>query len=599
MKTLKYGALVIGMLLLSGQLWAQASFPFHHYVHEKVRDTTIRNFMIKKYEGKATASDLEAIEEYLKATKEKTDSIKGESDAQLGEGAEPHIVIHPTDPNILAISYMSEVSFPVFISTDAGASWTQSTFDSEAALYQLFPDDFIFGFGDPILAFAKDGTLYFTYIYLHGNFDSFLGSMLFVYSNDLGNSFVVPPLNDHVIYSGDVFMADLLDREWTDVDNTGGPYDGNLYLSAVYFGGALNTQGQLVLTKPAGSSGFDMSNIVTAIPHGPNGEFTQFVNLKVDQNGRVHLSCGYINPSNFSGSILHTASNDGGQTFSPPVQVGTGGLLFPNQDSPNIVVHNRENAAASLAVDGDNVYITWTDLVGPSSDISKAYFSYSNDGGQNFSPQFEFGNFLVDSIDVFHFFPTVAADSGLVSISWHVIDKISRASNYYLAKSSDFGASFDTVMVISDSPSSFGGGFFYGDYDSSAKSGCYTYSVWSDGRSGSPVVYVAKTQTCSSTWVGIATPELSPVSEAFKVSSIWPNPASNIINFKISLSGSETISCEIYDLQGNLIERNLEKTLPAGDHQIQLNVNQLSAGQYLIRIQGSRGLFASRILVKE
>ncbi len=424
--------------------------------------------------------------------------------------------------------------------------------------------------------------------------------MLFVYSIDTGSSFIVPPLNVHRVYGGrNLFSADLLDREWMEVDNSGGLYDGNLYLSAIYFGGALTTQaGQIVLTKAANSNAFDTINVVTAIPLGLNGEYSQFVNLKVDQNGRVHLSCAYLTSDVGEGFIYHTVSNDGGQTFSPPVQVATGGLLFPNQIvSSNIVVHNRENAAPSLAVDGNNVYIVWTDLVDSVSNISKAYFSYSNNWGQSFSPPFEFGNFLVDSIDVFHFFPTVAADSGLVAISWYTIDKISGESNYYLAESSDFGASFDTVVNISSVPSTFAGSGFYGDYNSSVKRGCYTYSVWSDGRSGIPAVYVAKTQTCSSASIGIT--ELSPVSEAFKVSSIWPNPASNIINLKISLLQNERISFEIYNLQGKLIERNLEKSFPVGDHQIQLDVNQLSAGQYLIKIQASNGLFASRVLVKK
>ncbi|MCA1764380.1 MAG: hypothetical protein LC664_15510, partial [Flavobacteriales bacterium] len=409
---------------LSGHLAGQSSFPFYDYVNEKVRDTTTRNYLIKQYEGTATAADVARFEAYYK----KTYQSKSFSDEDLLEdGAEPHIAIHPDDPGILAVSFMQNseggLSYPVFVSTDAGASWTQSTFDSEAALSQAFPGDNQFGGGDPILAFDDDGTLYLTYLYVHGSFLDINGGIFLVYSNDNGANFVIPPPDEHVVYDNDILSADILDRQWMDVDNTGGSYDGNLYMSAYYPGGDLNTQGQIVLTKPAGSNQFDLDNIAVAVPFGPNGEDTQFGNIKVDQNGRVHVSCVYVNNSSGGGLIYHAVSTDGAQTFGTPVQAGQGGIFFPTQFTGNeTVIHDRENAATSMDVDGNNVYIAWTDL---EDGESKAYFTYSNDGGQSFSPQTEFGNLLVDSVEVYHFFPAVAADSGRVSISWYTVDKIS------------------------------------------------------------------------------------------------------------------------------------------------------------------------------
>lgn len=596
MLTLKKCLFLLLLFCFAGQLTGQSTFPFYDYLEEKVRDTTLRDYLIKRYEGTATAADLAKIEAYYK----KTYQSKSFSEEELLEdGAEPHIVIHPNDPNILAVTFMQDSSgglgFPVFISTDAGASWTQSSFDSGATLSQAFPDDFEFGGGDPILAFDEDGTLYFTYIYVHGSMTNFRAAMFFVYSNDLGASFEIPPQDELVIYDNDVLVGDVLDRQWMAVDNTGGPYDGNLYMSAYYPGGDLNTQGQVVLTKPADSSQFDLDNIAVAVPFGPNGEMTQFGNIKVDQNGHVHLSCVYLNDPVGGGLIYHTVSTDGAQTFSNPVQAGQGGLLTSNQNiSSSAVIHDRENAATSMDVDGNNVYITWTDLEDAES---KAYFTYSNDGGQSFSPQTEFGNSLVDSVDVFHFFPTVAADSGRVSISWYTVDKNSGESNYYLAESSDFGATFDSVMVIADETSSFGGGGFYGDYNSSVKKGCNTYSVWSDGRTGNPDVYIAKTNTCED--IVVSVPELSPVSDALQVSYLWPNPALNEINLEITLREAEVISIDIYDLQGRLIANTFEEQVPQGENNLRLDVSELSAGKYVVKIEAVNGLFASRLLMKK
>jgi len=597
MLTLKHFISFLIVFFLVGQLTAQSSFSFYDFVDEKVRDTVIRDYLIKKYEGNATADDLARIEAYYRATYQSEADSKDEQ--LLQDGAEPHIAIHPTDPNILAVTFMQNstagIAYPVFISTDAGASWTQSTFDSEAALNQVFPDDIQLGGGDPILAFDEGGTLYLTYIYVHGTLPDANAGMFFVYSNDNGTTFEIPPFEDHVVYDNDLFIADVLDRQWMDVDNTGGPYDGNLYMSAFYPGGNLNTQGQVVLNKPADSSTFDTANIAVAVPFGPDGEQTQFGNVKVDQNGHVHVSCAYLNDVSGGGLIYHTVSTDGAQSFSNPILVGQGGLLEPFQSiSDDFVIHNRENGAVSMDVDGNNVYIAWTDLEDAES---KAYFSYSNDGGQNFTPQIEFGNILVDSVDVFHFFPNVAADSGRVSISWYTVDKVSGEVNYYLAESNDFGVTFESADVISEEISSFGGGAFYGDYNASVKKGCHTYSVWSDGRTGSPDVYIAKTATCED--IVVSVPELSPVSDAFKVSYLWPNPALNEINLEITLRESELISIDIYDLQGRFIKSSFEEQVLQGNHNVRIDISEIPAGKYLVKIQAEGGLFASRWLIKE
>lgn len=606
-KSLRWLFFLGSYVVLFGSLHAQSHVFQKSYLEEKVRDPFIREYLEKQIEGTATEEDLIAVERYCAQRKKEASMAKAftvGANQFLEEGAEPHIVMHPKDKNILALAFMktsaSQADYPVYTSRDGGTTWIKSTFNSETALNTVFPGGTILGGGDPILAFDEDGTLHMSYIYIHGTFPTLLrGDMLYVYSLDTGSTFVVPPLQDHVIYGGNLFASDLLDRQWMAVDNSGGPFDGNLYLSAFYFGGALNTIGQLVLTKAADSSYFDLNQVVTAVAPSA-GDLTQFGNIQVDQSGRVHLTCAVADQVNGSGTVVHALSIDGGQTFAAPTQVGTGDVLFPiNGLNPNSVIHDRENAAISLAVDRNNVYVAWTDL---GNDSCKAYFSYSHDGGANFSQQMEFGNMLVGT-SAYHFFPNVAADSGRVTISWYTVDKFSRETNYYVAESADSGSSFQAVYLISDTSSAFvgGGNAFYGDYNASAKRGCTTFSVWSDGRSGSPGIYVARTQLCDTTgipWVSIT--EWSPVSEHFQVGSLWPNPANGVAYFMVSLKESHGVYSELYDIHGRLVKRFDHGLHGQGQHEMVLDIANLASGRYLLKI-GSKNnsLFATRILLKQ
>lgn len=587
------------LIVLSGAIKAQSNFPYEAYLEEKVRDPKIRAYIEKSIKGNSSQADLESIQDYL--TKARLN--KANSDDLIQEGAEPHIIMHPTNDSILALSFMqnslSDADYPVYISLDAGMTWTKSSFSTEAALDSMFPGNTALGGGDPILAFDEDGTLFFSYIYLHGALPAIRADMFLVYSTDTGRSFIVPPLEDHLIYEGDLFMSDVLDRQWMDIDNSGGPYDGNLYLSAFYLGGALNTQGQIVLTKPADSSSFNLDSVATAVVAAP-GYITQFGNVQVDQSGRVHVSCAYMDENTGGGSVYHAVSSDGGKNFSTPTQVGTGGLLAPPQSfTPSWLIHERENAAVSLAVDRDNVYIAWTDL---DSNSAKAYFSYSHDGGATFSAQTEFGKELLGPAS-YQFMPNVAADSGHLSLSWYAVDKTLGITNYYVAESADSGVTFNTgaVLKVSDTSSTFSGasGTFYGDYNTSVKRGCNTYTVWSDGRSGAPEIYVAKTRLCDSAGAALSTThEFSPVSEDFQVGHIWPNPLSSTLNITLKINQEQFIKSVILDLQGKVVRQFAPQKKQAGTTQLSFDLSELPLGSFILKLNSESGVYATRRFMK-
>lgn len=579
-------------------LFAQHNSHLEEYLEEKVRDPQKRQYIEKLLEGTVTEADYNA----LKNAKRELKIGSTPNNELLQEGAEPHIVIHPTNKNILALAFMqnslSSADYPIYTSLNGGDTWAKSSFSTEAALNAAFPGTMLLGGGDPILAFDNDGKLHMSFIYVHGSFPNLKGDMFYVYSVDTGKTFIVPPIDDFVVYPGNIFASDMLDRQWMEVDNSGGPHDGNLYMSAFYFMGPLSTPGQIVLTKSADSSGFNLNNVTTAVV-AQSGNITQFGNVKVDQNGRVHVSCAYMYEVDGSGFVYHTISEDGAKTFGAPTQVGTGDLLGPQPgNNPNPVIHDRENAAISLAVDGDNVYMAWSDL---GNNESRAYFSFSNNVGVNFSPPYEFGNAFLDS-STYHFMPNVTADSGYVTINWYAIDKFSGITNYYMAESNNKGASFDFFMEVSDTNSAFVGGSnaFYGDYNSSVKHGGTTWSVWSDGRNGKPDIYVVKTRLSENPLakqpVGI---ELTPVSEEFQVVSLWPNPVLNDVNLEIRLNKTGHVYAQVFDLQGKRVKDFTPQSLLEGNNRYRLNIADLNSGQYLLKITSDSGLFATRVLLKQ
>lgn len=67
--------------------------------------------------------------------------------------------------------------------------------------------------------------------------------------------------------------------------------------------------------------------------------------------------------------------------------------------------------------------------------------------------------------------------------------------------------------------------------------------------------------------------------------SISPNPASNLVTVKFTLTKSERISLKIVNLLGQEVAQILDETLPAGEHQKSLDISQWSLGSGMYCVQ--------------
>jgi hypothetical protein len=71
----------------------------------------------------------------------------------------------------------------------------------------------------------------------------------------------------------------------------------------------------------------------------------------------------------------------------------------------------------------------------------------------------------------------------------------------------------------------------------------------------------------------------------FSLSQNYPNPFNSSTKIKFALPKSETVIIEIYNIIGQKIKTLLNKSMPAGYHEVEFNGQNLSSGVYLCRIE--------------
>jgi hypothetical protein len=90
-----------------------------------------------------------------------------------------------------------------------------------------------------------------------------------------------------------------------------------------------------------------------------------------------------------------------------------------------------------------------------------------------------------------------------------------------------------------------------------------------------------------------------PISQGFKLLSNYPNPFNPSTNIRFSVKTQRSITLQIYDLNGRMIETLIDKIVSPGEHEVQWNTQNQPSGIYLIRLQSGEYFTAQKIsLVK-
>lgn len=514
---------------------------------------------------------------------------------QSTQEGEVSLAYHPADSSKLVISFMEETSsglnFPLYYSSNGGQSWSRSSFNSVNILAQDHAGQLIAGGGDPVFAWDKNGRVYFSWIYLTAkqSLDTAFWSLYYAYSDNNGQSWTVPAGNDRYIGTGALNVNDqslynigdgVTDRQWFAVDNSGGPNQGKLYCSFLRFPADSDPLkfGQCVKAKSYNATAFGPATLAY-------GGQTQFGNVEVAPNGTLHMTFVDLSAPQ---RVLHVSSTTGSTSFSAPHLISSGNNLF-GQNQPHMV-HDRENAATNLAVDGNGIlHIVWSDFT---SSTWQAFYSRSTDGGLTWSIKKDLNSYFTNRKA---FMPTVAAHGKNVSISMAAIDN-SDSSSYYQIQSTDNGVSWATPQLLSAGQGDYNGynsGEFFGDYNRSQRSTCVTYAAWSDGRNATgPKMYFTSTNVCNSvapSGVG----ELSTINGNVQLEAVYPNPASAQLTLQLNAEKAGKFNVSLLDMSGRKVWSE-QTGYQSGKNNVVLSFGRIAAGTYILSIRDNDGSIITR-----
>jgi len=401
--------------------------------------------------------------------------ITASNDPAERQQVEPTIAVDPRNPNIIVAGAQDYRLLSVgghrwhgfYRSTDDGLTWTVSLvpgFPGDNSSQGLSSPLHAFQCtSDPVLTFDLNGNVYYT-----GITCSTPGFTLFV----------VKYTGDGATYAGTTIFPistyHHADKPWIAVDTSGGQNDGNVYLTYddVF---AQGPQGATLVSSRDGGQTWSLPMAIN-----PGGFDT---GITVDMNGRVFvssLSSGFPHASMFM-----SISIDAGRTF-------TTHRIFDVTELPRSLPGNsfRTFTIPQLASDSNGVYVVWDDYELGNSNVM---FARSTDGGNTWTTPTPVNDVITGQ----HFFSSIAASGGVISIVWYDsrFGQLSNGTitglNVFYAQSTNAGTSFSKNMRVTSASfnpnlverADFGNTQpFMGDYIQVAASQGAAHPIWADNR---------------------------------------------------------------------------------------------------------------------
>jgi len=79
---------------------------------------------------------------------------------------------------------------------------------------------------------------------------------------------------------------------------------------------------------------------------------------------------------------------------------------------------------------------------------------------------------------------------------------------------------------------------------------------------------------------------------------VFPNPASDLVNFSFNLKSTDWVKAAVYDQQGRIVTQLAEGMMNTGTHSLRWDASQVSAGMYLIKISSAEEALTRRVIVR-
>jgi hypothetical protein len=79
--------------------------------------------------------------------------------------------------------------------------------------------------------------------------------------------------------------------------------------------------------------------------------------------------------------------------------------------------------------------------------------------------------------------------------------------------------------------------------------------------------------------------------------NIYPNPVVNNATINFNIEETASVSYQIFDLAGRMVQNATLGNYNQGSHSVNFNVNGLSTGTYIVKVQAGAATTTSKILV--
>ena len=96
--------------------------------------------------------------------------------------------------------------------------------------------------------------------------------------------------------------------------------------------------------------------------------------------------------------------------------------------------------------------------------------------------------------------------------------------------------------------------------------------------------------------VNVTTVIQEPTNNGLTLKGSFPNPANDVANINYNINESGTVTVEVFDLSGRVIERSAEN-ISAGNHNFLISVKNFVAGNYYYTIRTSKSQLTSKFIV--
>jgi len=494
-----------------------------------------------------------------------------------GFDGEPHIAVNPANPKNIIAGWMrmrldGKIWIAVKSSFDEGKTWSNITF--------MPHDTSKNGSADVSIAFHRGGTAYLSYINYRISPDT-AGADYVVSSSDGGLNWSVP----NKVFDASNTPDLPIDRPWIAVDNSGGPHDGTVYLtamSAYWFAG----QHHLYI-RSSSDKGASWSKLTQI----DNEEFSV---------GRMTRSSGLISiGADGTAQVAYLSYDTKASPFVRMYLATTGdlGVSFQHSVVGNLIYNNTNKAGdftkshciACDPVHNGNLAIAWIDDRNGDPDV---FLRKSTDSGKNWTlPLRVNDDSIINGVGQDEVWMNFSPN-GHLALAWRDRRTSGKGDtvnfNIFSTMSTDGGMSFAPNKILSTISSPFinvpKGNSFIGV----ATSDNTLHVNWADLSSGDLDIYYANRQINSSV------EELHYLYDGIVIA---PNPAKDFIeinwisqDFKLPVD----FQVRIYNIIGELIlnpSNDLRKLtqFQAGSNKIKIDVTALKNGIYFVKITNRVG----------